>query len=133
MPQVIRAASSLAAVLAVGLIVSPSALAQSKSSSGKFLVMLLTNHEGKASHKAVAERERESKVKGLMDDYEKAKKTFQEEKKAFLKKNPSQKFAKPEPQRPSYKVVKSGVASFNEAVKLAFELDKALEAKNSKH
>jgi hypothetical protein len=105
----------------------------SKSSSSKYIVMLITNHEGKTYHKAVGDKEKDALVKGLDEEYRKAKKSYSEEKKEFLKKHSGEKFTKAEPQKPKTKVVKSDLKTYADAQKTASEYDRNLEkAKNGK-
>ncbi|MGH9362740.1 MAG: hypothetical protein ACRD2T_12570, partial [Thermoanaerobaculia bacterium] len=46
------------------------------------------------------------------------------------KDNPGEKFEKVEPQKPKFSVARRDVKSYNEAQKLAFNLDKELEARS---
>ncbi len=104
----------------------PSLAADTKAppASTKYLVMMVTNHEGKTIYKAVGDKEKEGIVKALNDDYQKARKAYQDAKKDFQKKNAGQKFEKTEPQKPATKVLKSDYKTYNEAAKAAFEYEK---------
>ena len=120
--------SFLAILLAI--FSAPLAFAQATKGAGsstKFIVMLVTNHEGKTFHKPKGDKEKEAYLKELDNAYQDAKRAFQDEKKEFLKKNPGQKFSKQEPQKPKTKVVKSDLKTFAEAARIAYELDKSLE------
>lgn len=105
-------------------------LAQAQKS---YLVIQLTDTNGKVTHKALAEKDQDSFKKSAEEDYQKARKSYQEEKKAFQKDAKGKKFSKLEPQKPRLKVIKTGIKTYNEAVKTAFDLDRELERKNGKN
>lgn len=115
------------------LFLSPVPIFGAQQVSAKYLVVQVQNHEGKISHKPLAEKELETFKKTLDDEFQKVRKSYQEEKADFQKKNGGKKFEKPEPQRPKTKVVKRDIKTFNEAMKIAFDLDKEKEKKNGKN
>lgn len=113
----------LLSLLGIGLL-TPELIANPTT---KYMVLKVTSHEGKIFHKAIDYKKKDAFRKKAMEDYLKAKKLYEEEKKAFSKKHGSTKFTMPQPQRPSFKVAKRGLASYRDAIKAAYELDKKLK------
>src|SRR5262245_29639550 len=110
-------------LLCLGFVAAPDrAWAQGAST---YVVLLVTTHDGKMSHKAIADKEQAAFRKTVEEEYQKARRAFQEEKKASQK-DKTKKVDRPEPQKPRFQVVKKDIKSFNEARKAASELDRAL-------
>jgi len=109
--------------------------AANQSSTAKYLVLKISNQEGKISFKAVAEKEQDSFKKTLDEEFSRTKKTWEEEKKAFQKETPGKKFEKPAPQRPKIlSTAKRDLKSYNEAMQVALNLDREqAKAKNGKN
>ena len=95
-------------------------------------VVLYVGHNGSGTHKAVSEKDQDAFKKSLDEEFQKSKKAYQDEKKAFNKDNPGKKFDKPEPQKSPMRVVKRGIKSLNEARKVAADMDKELREKAAK-
>lgn len=103
----------------------------------RYVVLMVTGIDGKAFHKAMADKDQDVFKKDLNEKFTKEKRSHADEKKAFLKESDGKKFEKVEPQKPKVQVLKRDIKSFNEAQRAAFDLDKDLEkaksAKNSKN
>lgn len=98
---------------------------------GTYVVLMVTNLEGKVSYKPIAEKDRASYQKSLEEEYQKAKKSYQEEKKA--EKQKGQTIEKAEPVKPKVQISKRDIKTFNEAKKIAFDLERELDkGKNGK-
>lgn len=124
---------SLLAILCAVSVTFP--LHAANQSSAKYLVLKISNQEGKISFKAVAEKEQDSFKKTLDEEFSKAKKTWEEEKKSFQKESPGKKFEKPAPQKPKIlSTAKRDLKSYNEAMQMALNLDREqVKTKNGKN
>ena len=97
---------------------------------GNYVVLMVTNSVGKISYKPIAEKDRASYQKSLDEEYQKAKRAYQEEKKAAEKqKGKGQTAEKSEPVKPKVQIQKRDIKTFNEARKVAFDLERELEQK----
>ena len=68
--------------------------------------------------------------KTLEAEYQKARKTHQEEKKTFESEHRGQKFEKPVPHKPAIVVVRRDLKTLPDAKKAALDLDRELESKS---
>ena len=93
----------------------------------KYVVLQVTASDGKVTHKAMAEKDQESFKKSQEEEFQKAKRSFQDEKKEFQKKHPGEKFEKAEPKKATCRVVKRDIKTYNEAQKIATDLDRDRE------
>jgi hypothetical protein len=116
-------------LLPLFLVASPISILIGGETPSKYVVLMVTDMEGKNFHKAMADKEQDTFKKSMEDAFSKAKKTHADEKKTFGKENQGKKFEKPEPQKPKFKIVKRDIKTFLEAKNLAAELDKKLSDK----
>src|SRR5258708_23393955 len=85
-------------VLLAGPLLSPAA-AQNPAPT-KYVVLQVSNSDAKVFHKALADKDQDGFKKSQDEEYQKAKRSLQDEKKEFQKKHPGEKFEKPEPKKP---------------------------------
>jgi len=111
----------------LSLAVLSSSLLAKGEGPASYVVLTVTTMEGKVSYKPIAEKDRVSFQKSLEEEYQKAKKSYQEEKKAAEKQKAT--FEKPEPVKPKVLVTKRDIKTFNEARKVAYDLERELEQK----
>ncbi len=122
-----RLSSTVSLCTLLSLPIVSSTLWARGEAQGTYVVLMVTNFEGKISYKPMAEKDRASYQKSLDEEYQKAKKSYQEEKKA--EKQKGQTIEKAEPVKPKIQVSKRDIKTFNEARKVAFDLERELDQK----